>query len=110
MPAIVAKATTWEAPMNGKSSSGGQNLFASQCVLCHGPAGFGNGEMAFKLSKAPANLVKGPFIWSLPTADLELKVRRIVKFGIPGTDMPGHETLTDEQVTALAKFVLNLRS
>ena len=68
--------------------------------------------MAAKLGKVPANLAKGPFIWSPESADRELKIQRIIKFGIFGTDMPGHETLNDEheQVIELAKFVLSLRS
>ena len=33
----------------------------------------------------------------------------MIKFGIPGTDMPGHEVLTDEQVNALTAYVLGLR-
>jgi mono/diheme cytochrome c family protein len=61
------------------------------------------------LSKPPANLKDGPFIWSPASPDQELKVSRIIKFGIPGTDMPGHETLSDSQVVALARFVLTIR-
>jgi hypothetical protein len=36
-------------------------------------------------------------------------VARAVKFGIVGTDMPGHEVMTDGQVNALVAEVLRLR-
>ena len=109
-PAIVAKASTWQPGANHGSLVTGKDLFSRQCALCHGPDGTGNGVMAAKLGKVPANLAKGPFIWSPESADRELKIQRIIKFGIFGTDMPGHETLNDEQVIELAKFVLSLRS
>ena len=34
----------------------------------------------------------------------------MIKFGIPGTDMPGHEVLTDTQITDLSAYVLHLRA
>jgi len=109
-PAIVAKASTWQPVESHAPSMMGRDLFNRQCALCHGADGTGNGVMAAKLGKVPANLVKGPFIWSPESAERELKIQRIIKFGIFGTDMPGHETLNDEQVIEVAKFVLSLRS
>jgi cytochrome c oxidase cbb3-type subunit 2 len=109
-PAIVSKASIWQPVAKPALPLNGKDLFSSQCALCHGTDGTGNGVMATKLGKAPANLVKGPFIWSPESADRELKIQRIIKYGIFGTDMPGHETLNDEQVIELAKFVLSLRS
>lgn len=108
MAATASKSAVWK-PTTKKASAGGQKLFATQCAMCHGPAGKADGIMAAKLTKPPANLVSGPFIWSAPSADQELKICRIIKFGIPGTDMPGHETLTDDQVRALEQYVVNLR-
>ena len=108
--AIVAKASTWQPATSHAPSMMGKDLFNRQCVLCHGADGTGNGVMAARLGKVPANLVKGPFIWSPESADRGLKIQKIIKFGIFGTDMPGHETLNDEQVIELAKFVLSLRS
>jgi hypothetical protein len=36
-------------------------------------------------------------------------IARITKFGLRGTDMPGHEYLPDEQIVAIADFVVNQR-
>lgn len=108
MAAAASKSAVWQ-PSTSIASTGGQQLFVTQCAVCHGLAGKGDGIMASKLTKLPANLASGPFIWSAPSADQDLKICRIIKFGIPGTDMPGHETLSDEQVRALEQYVVNLR-
>lgn len=107
----VADAAAWSpAPDRGKlEPAEGARLFGNWCVACHGSGGAGDGVLAKRLAKAPVNLVAGPFLWTAGQAELELKTARIVKFGIPGTDMPGHEVLTDEQVMALADYVLGLR-
>jgi cytochrome c oxidase cbb3-type subunit 2 len=42
-------------------------------------------------------------------ADLRLRIARIVKFRMPGTNMPGHEYLPDEQIEALTNYVTALR-
>ena len=34
---------------------------------------------------------------------------RVIKFGIMGTDMPGHETLADADILAIRDYVLGLR-
>jgi cytochrome c oxidase cbb3-type subunit 2 len=84
-------------------------LFARHCAACHGPDAMGDGKLAPALGKPPANLRRGPFLWSPNGPELETRLARIIKFGVPGTDMPGHETLTDAQVLALARYVLGLR-
>jgi hypothetical protein len=33
------------------------------------------------------------------------RLAQIAKFGIPGTDMPGHEYLNDRQIASLALFL-----
>jgi len=33
----------------------------------------------------------------------------LIKFGLPGRDMPGHETLSDGEVRVLTEKVLELR-
>ena len=58
------------------------------------------------------DLVAGPLphtgaAW--PPNERRIRAQRVVKFGILGSDMPGHETLEDEEVAALSGFVLQLR-
>jgi cytochrome c oxidase cbb3-type subunit 2 len=87
----------------------GKALFSTHCTACHGAGGLGDGPLAKRFSKPPANLTKGPFLWTPAGEDLETRVARVIKFGVPGTDMPGHEVMTDGQIMALKDEVLQLR-
>ena len=42
---------------------------------------------------------------SAPDAERRLQLARIIKFGIAGTDMPGHEYLPDSEVVAITLWV-----
>jgi len=106
--AVTEKISTWTPKPSGKTENG-PVLFSQQCAVCHGAEGRGNGSLSGLLGKAPANLVDGPFIWSAESSETGLKISRVIKFGIPGTDMPGHELLTDDQIDALQKHLLELR-
>jgi cytochrome c oxidase cbb3-type subunit 2 len=105
---MMARAARWK-PAGTGGGEDGKALYAAYCAACHGAGGGGDGPLARKFSRPPANLVAGPFLWTNPGSDLELRVARAVKFGIVGTDMPGHEVMTDGQVNALVAEVLRLR-
>jgi len=108
MQARASAAFTW-TPSPAAAIPDGATLYNHHCAVCHGPVGHGDGKLAPLLAKRPANLDLGPFIWTPAGPDLETRVARVIKHGIPGTDMPGHETLTDAQVVALARYVRYLR-
>ena len=99
---------SWQPREGDRAPVDARSLFAQSCAACHGPDGGSNGPLAGLWSRSPANLVQGPFIYSGGPGSRE-KLHRIIKFGIPGTDMPGHETLDDGEITALADFLLSLR-
>ncbi len=105
---LMAKSATWN-PTSAKGSGDGKDLFARHCAACHGPQGRGDGSLARHFLRPPANLTAGPFVWTAAGPDLYLRISRTIKFGIPGTDMPGHELLTDAEVVALKDYVLELR-
>jgi cytochrome c oxidase cbb3-type subunit 2 len=57
---------------------------------------------------APPDLAAGP--WrvldtSAPSSQLAVQIARIARFGIPGTDMPGHEVLSPEQAASLGLWL-----
>jgi cytochrome c oxidase cbb3-type subunit 2 len=87
----------------------GARLFQRHCAICHGAAGHGDGRFARLLGKLPTDLDRGPFAWSAAGAALDLRLARVIKFGLPGTDMPGHELLDDAEVMALVRHVRALR-
>ncbi|MES2475330.1 MAG: cbb3-type cytochrome c oxidase subunit II [Verrucomicrobiota bacterium] len=108
MAKVVETASKWQ-PEGSSNGQDGKALYAANCAACHGPNGLGNGPVSLDLVRKPANLVAGPFAWTPEGDDLELRVARVIKFGLPGTEMPGHEVLTDANVRALSDYVLHLR-
>ncbi len=105
---VRENASQWK-PGSTAAHEDAKVLFSSYCAACHGASGLGNGPLARNFSKLPANLTKGPFLWTPAGEDLETRVARVIKFGVPGTDMPGHEVMTDAQIMALTDEVLLLR-
>jgi cytochrome c oxidase cbb3-type subunit 2 len=106
--AVMARAAAWKP---GAAAGGdGRALFASHCATCHGDGGHGDGILSGKFPRPPANLVDGPFVWTACGENLETRIARIIKFGITGTNMPGHEVMSDKQVNALVREVLRLRT
>ena len=107
-----SRAASWK-PAAGlqPDAAKGNVLFSRNCAACHGAGGGGDGELAPSLKSPPRNLLAGPFSWTLPRPDEPQlsTVMRILKFGIPGTDMPGHETWSDQDLADLAAWVLELR-
>lgn len=104
----VTTAATW-TPQPTSPIPDGASLFLRYCAVCHGPVGHGDGKFASALVKRPTDLDHGPFVWTPPGPDLENRIARVIKFGLPGTDMPGHETLDDARIVALARYVAYLR-
>jgi mono/diheme cytochrome c family protein len=101
-------AATW-TPHPTSTIPHGAPLFLSHCAACHGVVGHGDGKFASVLVKRPTDLNRGPFVWTPSGPDLENRVARAIKFGLPGTDMPGHETLDDARIVALARYIAYLR-
>ncbi|ACB73864.1 cbb3-type cytochrome c oxidase subunit II [Opitutus terrae] len=83
-------------------------LFARLCVQCHGPQGQGDGPLAHQLSVRPPNWTTDPWRHPAHDAPLETVVSRIIKFGVPGLPMAGHEYLPDGDVVGLARYVISL--
>jgi len=98
----------WTLPSGVISTGEGGALFARHCVMCHGAQGRGDGRFAQLWQKPPANLVEGPFAFT-SADDGGAMLARVIKFGIPGTDMPGHELLSDTEIKTLADYVSALR-
>jgi mono/diheme cytochrome c family protein len=86
----------------------GRRLFGQLCVQCHGAEGRGDGPLVTRLSVRPPD-------WTLDgwrrveATDEARSLARIIKFGLWGSPMAGHETLADDEVVALAGQVLRLR-
>jgi mono/diheme cytochrome c family protein len=83
----------------------GKELFAVNCVSCHGPEGHGDGVAASGLTPKPRNFTQASG-WKngrKPTA-----VFTTLQNGIPGSAMASFATLPAEDRWALAHYVLSL--
>jgi cytochrome c oxidase cbb3-type subunit 2 len=59
----------------------------------------------------PPDLAVGPFFYLPPSGPAAVRIDRlaqVAKFGVPGTDMPGHEYLSDEEIASIAAWVAQL--
>lgn len=86
----------------------GRALFGEHCSMCHGLEDDVRGALSERFPRAAGPLWERPFLRVPPAAGAEerrLALARIIKFGLPGTEMPGHEYLTDSDIASLARFV-----
>ena len=111
IPVVQALAQSWQAQEAPGEAEMGRVLYQEHCAVCHGEGGRGDGILAIRLSRPPANLAAGPWIWSAQRdgESASASIARIIRYGIPGTDMPGHETWTPEQLQSVAEYLLHWR-
>jgi len=77
---------------------------AVSCATCHGAKGDGRGEMASMFDPRPRNFQCAQTVNGIPDGQLFW----IIRFGSPGTSMPGHPNLTDDQVWSLVHYLRKL--
>jgi cytochrome c oxidase cbb3-type subunit 2 len=85
-----------------------RRVFARLCTPCHGPEGRGDGPLAAQLSLRPPDWSAVAWRHVPAGVEPELALSRIIKFGLPGLPMAGHEYLSDQEVVGLARFVQTL--
>jgi cytochrome c oxidase cbb3-type subunit 2 len=87
----------------------GERSFQHYCATCHGAGGQTRWKTHFK--RLPPDLAAGPFLHLPPSSDSAQRrdhLAQIVKFGIPGTDMPGHEYLSDNEIASISLWLSQL--
>lgn len=94
---IVSGAGAW-----GEPAVDGAALYASQCALCHGDGGGGDGMAAGMLDPRPTNFTAAGY-WQRADRDA---LRKTVREGRPGTGMAGFAgKLTAEQIDAVLAYL-----
>lgn len=86
----------------------GERLYARYCATCHSADGSTRTEWRASFKRLPPDLAKGPFFYMPPAEMPALRLERmeqIARFGIPGTDMPGHEYLSGQQIASISLWL-----
>jgi cbb3-type cytochrome oxidase cytochrome c subunit len=90
----------------------GSRLFAEHCATCHAAGGVARTQWSSSFHRLPPDLVHDS-LQHVPAQatpqQLRIGFARIIKFGLPGTDMAGHEYLPDEQIAAIANYLTDTR-
>jgi Tol biopolymer transport system component/mono/diheme cytochrome c family protein len=109
VPFTLAVAARGEAsgPANplkadAQSIQAGQQLYAANCVVCHGPAGKGDGTAAAGLSPRPADFTQH----MTPGKHTDGQVFLWIRDGFPGTAMPAwKDKLSEQQIWQLVTYL-----
>ena len=108
-PARADLLADWQ-PARAESISPAQSrsLFLALCANCHGETGRGDGPLAHRLHTLPLDLTRLPAPEEAALGG-ERRLARVIKFGLPGSPMAGHEWLNDRQVNGLVRYLGSLR-
>ena len=91
-------------PLGTDAAAEGANVFHSNCEMCHGPQGHGDGPASGSLDPKPKNLA----VLQESAADDYLFWR--ISEGRPGTAMVAWKgILTEEQIWQLVSFIRTLK-
>jgi cytochrome c oxidase cbb3-type subunit 2 len=89
-------------------ASAGTRLFARYCATCHSFDGVTRQRWMICFRRLPPVFPYGPFMY-LPASDTpserRLRLALLIKFGLHGTDMPGHEYLSDSDIASLSLWL-----
>lgn len=89
------------APKTPPDLTRGARLYRAQCVVCHGPSGAGDGQLARTLEPRPIAFTDGERASSRSL----MALYQVISQGVQGTSMPGFAALSDEDRWALAFYV-----
>ena len=90
------------------TAADGEQLYQRDCATCHSARGATRRTWQSSFERLPADLASGPIAYLRASDSREqrtLRLEQITKFGIAGTDMPGHEYLSDRQVASISLWL-----
>jgi copper transport protein len=104
-PAPVSIERINPIPLNAESIATGQALFSTNCALCHGQTGKGDGPVGVTLNPRPADLTQHAVVGIHTDAQLFEWITN----GFPGSRMPAFKSaLSDTERWHLVNFIRSL--
>ena len=102
-----ASNSSQEAAPSEEVLARGREVYVDQCQACHGSEGRGDGPAARFLDPKPRDFKSGEWVHA-EDGTVEAIVT-VIRGGIDDTGMtPFDELLTEEEITAVANFVLHV--
>jgi mono/diheme cytochrome c family protein len=102
----------WAAgPVVSQDETQSAGLYRRHCAHCHGVTGDGAGPTAAFLSPYPRDFRLGKFKFKSSTTGTpptKAELLTVLRNGVPGTSMPSFRLLKDEELEALADYVVYL--
>jgi mono/diheme cytochrome c family protein len=86
----------------------GQNVFNTKCAECHGEFGDGQPSPEKKLRSRPRDFRRGVFKWKSTMPQHKSSrhdLDQTILLGLPGTDMPAFESLSDDDRRGVVEYV-----
>lgn len=108
----VAAEQQWHLSSNAianANATNGERLYTRYCTTCHSSEGRTRSAWQADFKKLPSDLTAGPYQDSLPAISASARMDRLAqisKFGMPGTDMAGHEYLSDQDLASISLYIL----
>ncbi len=84
------------------SASDGELVYQQHCGTCHDAQGATRRHWLNAWRKGPSTLAE---LRAKAANQPQSKLAQVAKFGMPGTDMPGHEYLSDHQIASVALWL-----
>ena len=94
--------------LNGEGEPLGRTVYATNCAVCHGLTGDGQGEVASQFETKPRNFSKGEYkLKSTPSGSLptDADLVRSIKQGMRGTAMVPQDYLSDAEIQAVVEYI-----
>jgi cbb3-type cytochrome c oxidase subunit II len=95
---------SWQPNFAAATASHGQQLYNQECATCHNANGATRTQWRTSFHRLPAILSTGPYFDVRPSTT-PVQLAQIIKFGIPHTDMAGHEYLSDADIASLTLYL-----
>jgi cytochrome c oxidase cbb3-type subunit 2 len=107
----IAEENLWQPSTEAVAQANiadGERLYRRDCANCHSADGPTRRAWRASFKQLPSDLANGPYVYLSSVDSAKPQITRLAeftKFGIAGTDMPGHEYLSDRDIASISLWL-----